>query len=218
MRAPAAGPLLAVLALLALLTGCGSGAAPYPPSGIDGLTIPTPSPDPGDFVARITNPWLELTPGRVRRYDVKRTGRPDAVRTITVLPGTVTIDGVRTTAVRDDLTGDTTSTRTDYYAQDRAGNVWWFGQQGLWQAGREGARAGLVVTATPRLGDGYRAAYAEGVVEDVITVAQVRPILSLERTSVLEPGGATWDTYRKGIGLTERLITATGERDVLQAD
>lgn len=218
MRAPAAGPLLAVLALLALLTGCGSGAAPYPPSGIDGLTIPTPSPDPGDFVARITSPWLELTPGRVRRYDVKRTGWPDAVRTITVLPGTVTIDGVRTTAVRDDLTGDTTSTRTDYYAQDRAGNVWWFGQQGLWQAGREGARAGLLVTATPRLGDGYRAAYAAGVVEDVITVAQVRPILSLERTSVLEPGGATWDTYRKGIGLTERLITATGERDVLRSD
>jgi hypothetical protein len=216
VRAPAAAALLAVLALLG---GCGSGAASYPPSGIDGLTIPTPSPDPADFVARITNPWLALTPGRVRRYDVKRTGRPDATRTVTVLPGTVTIDGVRTTAVRDVLTGgDTASTRTDYYAQDRAGNVWWFGQQGLWQAGREGARAGLVVTATPRLGDGYRAAYAKGVVEDVITVAQVRPILSLERTSVLAPGGATWDTYRQGVGLTERLVTATGERDVLEPD
>jgi hypothetical protein len=216
VRAPAAAALLAVLALLG---GCGSGAASYPPSGIDGLTIPTPSPDPADFVARITNPWLALAPGRVRRYDVKRTGRPDATRTVTVLPGTVTIDGVRTTAVRDVLTGgDTASTRTDYYAQDRAGNVWWFGQQGLWQAGREGAEAGLLLTATPRLGDGYRAAYAKGVVEDVITVAQVRPILSLERTSVLAPGGATWDTYRQGVGLTERLVTATGERDVLEPD
>jgi hypothetical protein len=216
VRASAAAPLLAVLVLLA---GCGSGAMSYPPSGIDGLTIPTPSPDPSDFVARITNPWLELTPGRVMRYDVKRTGRPDATRTVTVLPGTVTIDGVRTTAVRDDLTGaETTTTRTDYYAQDRAGNVWWFGQQGLWRAGREGAEAGLLLTATPRLGDGYRAAYAPGVVEDVITVAQARPIVSLERTSELEPGGATWDTYRKGVGLTERLVTATGERDVLEAD
>lgn len=216
MRASAAAPLLAVLVLLA---GCGSGAMSYPPSGIDGLTIPTPSPDPSDFVARITNPWLELTPGRVRRYDVLRTGRPDATRTVTVLPDTVTIDGVRTTAVRDDLTGaETTTTRTDYYAQDRAGNVWWFGQQGLWRAGREGAEAGLLLTATPRLGDGYRAAYAKGVVEDVITVAQARPIVSLERTSELEPGGATWDTYRKGVGLTERLVTATGERDVLEAD
>jgi hypothetical protein len=216
VRASAAVPLLAALVLLA---GCGSGAASYPPSGIDGLTIPTPSPDPGDFVARITNPWLRLTPGRTMRYDVKRTGRPDATRTVTVLPGTVVIDGVRTTAVRDDLTGaDTTSTRTDYYAQDRAGNVWWFGQRGLWQAGREGAQAGLLLTATPRLGDGYRAAYAPGVVEDVITVAQARPIVSLERTSELEPGAATWDTYRKGVGLTERLVTATGERDVLEAD
>lgn len=216
MRATAATASLAVLVLLA---GCGSGAASYPPSGIDELTIPTPSPDPGDFVARITNPWLRLTPGRVLRYDVKRTGRADAIRTVTVLPGTVTIDGVHTTAVSDVVTGaDTATARTDYYAQDRAGNVWWFGQRGLWQAGREGAEAGLLLTATPRLGDGYRAAYATGVVEDVITVAQARPIVSLERTSRLEPGAATWDTYRKGVGLIERLDTATGERDVLEPD
>lgn len=205
-----------MVAAAVLLSGCGTGAESYPPSGIDGLTIPTPSPDPADFVTRITNPWLELTPGRVATYDVKRSGRPDATRTVTVLPGTVTVAGVRATAVRDQVTGPgIATTRTDYYAQDRAGNVWWLGQAGLWQAGREGARAGLLVTAVPRLGDGYRAAYEKGVVEDVITVAQARPILTLERTSALEPGGATWDTYRKGVGLVERLVSSTGERDVL---
>ncbi|WGL51734.1 hypothetical protein P5P86_17465 [Nocardioides sp. BP30] len=208
-----AGCLLAVA-----LTACGTGAQPYPPSGVDELVIPTPSPRPADFVDRIDNVWLPLRPGRTWVYDVTRIGYPNAERTVSVLPAPVRVDGISATAVRTVLTrpGETASTRTDYYAQDTRGDVWWLGQQGWWQAGQEGARAGLILTATPRLGDGYRAGYLKGVVEDVITVVQAKPVVALERTSALSPGASVWDTYRKGVGLVDRLDNSTGEHDTLR--
>lgn len=202
----------------AALAGCGTGAQPYPPTGVDGLAIPTPSPDPHDFVGRVDNPWLPLTPGRTWVYDVRRTGRRDAVRTVTVLRGHVMVEGVATIAVRDTLVrpGEPSATRIDLYAQDRAGNVWWFGQDGFWRAGREGAQAGLLMEARPRLGDGYRSGYARGRLEEVVTVTRARPYVVLERTSVTAPDAATWDTYRKGVGLVDRLVTDLDERDVLR--
>lgn len=210
---------MAALLLGALaLTGCGSGAETYPPTGVDELVVPTPSPRADDFVDRIDNPWLPFTPGRTWTYDVHRTGHPDAVRTVTVLRDPITVEGVATTAVRTDVTrpGETPASWTDYYAQDTRGDVWWFGRAGLWQAGQERAQAGLIVTATPRLGDGYRAAYEKGVVEDVVTVAQATPTLSLEWASALTPGAEVWETYRRGIGPVDRIDTATGEHDVLR--
>ena len=58
----------------------------------------------------------------------------------------------------------------DYYAQDRHGNVWWFGREGVWLAGEDGAEAGLAMPATPRVGDGWRAAYDADVVDVRMTV------------------------------------------------
>lgn len=213
-----AGAVLLAAALT--LTGCGSGALSYPPTGIDELVVPTPSPHPTDFVARIDNPWLPLAPGRTWTYDVRRTGHPDSVRTVRVLADAVVVEGVSTTAVRTDITrpGEQPAAWTDFYAQDTRGNVWWFGQSGNWQAGREGAQAGLVITATPRLGDGYRAAYLKGVVEDVVTVAQARPIVSLEWASALAPGAERWETYRRGVGMVDSVDTSTGEHAVLRQE
>jgi len=210
--------LLSAVVGAAVLGGCGTGAMPYPPSGIDELVIPTPSPTPTDFVAHVDNPWLPLRPGRTWVYDVRRTGHPDAVRTVSVLTSQTLIAGVRTTAVRSVLAGpgEQRETQTDYYAQDTRGNVWWFGRAGVWRAGAEGAQAGLVVTATPRLGDGYRAGYETGRVEDVVTVNQVTPDVKLEWTSPLSPGSVVWQTLRRGIGVVERLDTSTGEHDTLR--
>ncbi|MCA1983490.1 hypothetical protein [Nocardioides nematodiphilus] len=205
------------------LAGCGTGAKPYPPTGIDELVIPMPSPRATHFVDRIDNVWLPLTPGRAWTYDVRRTGYPDAVRTVRVLGDPVEVDGVSATAVSTTTVrpGERPDAWTDYYAQDTRGNVWWLGRADLWQAGREGARAGLVMAAEPRLGDGYRAAYEKGVVEDVVTVAglvrdQPDPTVTLEWASALSPGSQQWDTYRSGVGLVDRLDTGTGEQEVLR--
>lgn len=215
-RTIAALPLLLCLLLTA---ACGTFAQSYDPAGVDGLTIPTPSPRAADFVSTVDNPWLPLTPGATLTYDVSRPGRPAATRTVAVLPGRVEIAGVPTTAVRNTLTGEGGGTSTDYYAQDERGNVWWFGHEaatGAWRAGRDGAQAGLAMAARPRGGDGYRTAYLPGVTEDVATVAQVEAgTLAIDVTSALTPGRVVREAYRRGTGLTARVDEATGEYDEL---
>ena len=63
-RTRSALPALAVVATLGL-AGCGAAGDPptVSPAGVDMLEVPTPSPDPGDFVEQVDNPWLPLLPG-----------------------------------------------------------------------------------------------------------------------------------------------------------
>ena len=139
--------VVAALALLLVATGCGTASDPSPPAGVDGLTIPTPSPDPRDFVDEVDNPWLPLAPGESWTYRAA-----DASSVVWSVESGPEIADVATTAL---VTG---AGVTDYYAQDEAGNVWWFGREGEWQAGVDGAEAGIAMLATPRVGDGYREA------------------------------------------------------------
>ena len=62
--------------LAGVLAGCaGVGQpAPYDSTGINGLVIPTPSPDADDFVGGVDNPWLPLEPQATWRYDVTELG------------------------------------------------------------------------------------------------------------------------------------------------
>src|SRR6478752_9663993 len=62
--------LVALVVLPLALTGCGSASVSSPPSGVDELVIPTPTPAPDDFVGTVDNPWLPLAPGRTWSYDV----------------------------------------------------------------------------------------------------------------------------------------------------
>ena len=197
--------LVAVLA--PVLGGCGSASVSSPPSGVDELTIPTPSPDPGDFVAVVDNPWLPLPAGRTWTYDVVDVAGGHRL-TITVAPGP-DVEGVATTARVSTESGRAT---TDWFAQDADGNVWWFGREGEWTAGAAGAEAGLAMPADPRVGDGYRLALQEGVVEDVATVTSVRgsatvpagsydDLLVTEVTSDLEATGPTVQYWSRGLGL-----------------
>ncbi len=51
----------AVLLVLAVLAGCGSAPKEIDPTGVDGLVIPTPDPDPTDFVEGVDNRYLPLS-------------------------------------------------------------------------------------------------------------------------------------------------------------
>ena len=209
--------LLLPATLVPAASGCGTFAQSYAPAGVDGLTIPTPDPQPRDFVGTVDNPWFPLEDGISRTFDVSGDGAPGATRTVTVGPGRVEVAGVATTAVRSTRGAEVT---TDYYAQDRRGNVWWFAHDGAdrsWRAARDGAQAGLAMPATPRVGDGYRTAYLPGVVQDVATVVEVdRSTVQVDITSTLAPGGVTRETYRRGTGLVSRVDAATGEYDELR--
>ena len=116
---------------------------------------------------------------------------------------------------RTEPTGDQV---VDYYAQDRRGNVWWFGREGVWLAGEDGAEAGLAMPATPRLGDGWRAAYDADVVDVRMTVetrdqvadtpaGRYSHVVGLDITNPLEPGTARRAFYERGVGLVEEIST-----------
>ncbi|MCB0895541.1 MAG: hypothetical protein H6529_08365 [Nocardioides sp.] len=192
------GTALGVACTLAL-AGCGSASQPSPPAGVDELVVPTPSPDPSDFVAKVDNPWFPLAVGSSQRYVVADTaGNHDL--TVSVAPGP-TVAGVATTARTSRESGRRV---TDWYAQDEDGNVWWFGRAGQWQAGTDGAEAGLAMPATPRVGDGYRTAFAPGVVEDTVRVVALdEDQLVVEERSDLRPGVADQRTFERGTGLVQ---------------
>jgi hypothetical protein len=206
-RAAAALVLPGVLAL----TGCGFGAPrAAPPSGVDGLEVPTPAPDPADFVARVDNPWLPLAPGSRWTY------RSSDGRTVEVsVPGTTRVAGVEATAVETverSRRGRVVEQSTSWFAQDRAGNVWHLGEEGVWRTGEDGALAGLAMPATPRVGDGFVQEQAAGVALDESRVLAVDArrstlrrvyddLVEVEETSPLEPGLTTVVFYAREVGM-----------------
>jgi hypothetical protein len=181
----------AVLALAASLvgsaTGCASDPQASPPTGVDELTIPTPSPDPDDFVGEIDNPWLALEPGETSTL----TGASGEL-TLSVGTQPTVLDGVDVTTL---AVGDASY----LLAQDRDGNVWRF---------VEGGEPGLFMAAAPRYGDGYYTAYAEGVVEERAEVTALEDdSVEVTTTDPADPAAGTVATYEKGVGLV-RLETA----------
>src|SRR2546430_9682891 len=112
--------LVAALAAVGVLFGLG------PSTGRADANF---QPSPGDFVRRVDNPWFPLIPGTTFVYRGVKDGK-SARDVYSVTSATKRIQGARCTAVRDRLylTGRLEERTTDWYAQDRRGNVWYFGE------------------------------------------------------------------------------------------
>jgi hypothetical protein len=233
-----AGLLLSGLAA-ATLSGCAGGPPHVDPAGVDGLEIPTPTPDPRDFVASVDNPWFPLEPGTVWTY---RSTSEEGAETIvvTVTDRTRVVQGVTTTVVHDvvrDGRGRTVEDTFDWYAQDTAGNVWYFGEdttaydgrkastEGSWEAGVDGAEAGLLMPARPRVGDGYAQEYLAGVAEDrgeILALHERREVpagtyddvVVTEDTTPLEPALVERKYYARGVGVVFEEDVAGGSEVV----
>jgi hypothetical protein len=204
MRAMRRARLSAGALVVALvLTGCGAASEDYEIAGIDQLVIPTPSPDPQDFVGYVDNQWFPLDQGSTWTYAVNVDGGAGET-TMTVEPSNLALAGVAVTVLRSETVvgTDPAVVTTDYFAQDRDGNVWWFGRAGVWDVTVAGAEAGLVMPADPRVGDGWRLALLDGVVEDRATVESIEDgqvILRVE--SELTPGVVVQRSYDDEVGL-----------------
>ena len=198
------GLALAVPGALAGCAGVGQ-PAPYDSPGINGLVIPTPTPDPADFVGTVNNPWLALEPGATWHYDVTEDGRTLGTIDAKVLGATSEVAGLTATAVRTstDLDGDDRDVEeTRFYAQDDDGNVWLVGLDSFpgisWRAGEGNAQAGLAMPADPRLGDGWLAYRLANQREASTTIEdQSREMVQVRH----EADTTTRNVYEKGVGL-----------------
>jgi hypothetical protein len=170
-------PLIALLVLV--LAGCGSDSNSLP-QGAEPAKL-----DAGDFVERIDNPYWPMAPGSTWVY------REDGQRVeVTVTDQVKEILGIRATVVHDVVTedGEPIEVTDDRYAQDSDGNIWYMGEHtteyesgrpvstaGSFEAGVDGAQAGIAMPANPSPGLSYRQEYYKGVAEDkgaVVTVGQ----------------------------------------------
>src|SRR3989440_8526975 len=116
--------MLVLLAATLSAAGCGSQSSGAAQRGA--ATVPAAHTR---FVGRIDNPWFPLRPGTVYNYHGIKDGQPSN-EVLTVTHRTRVIQGVRCTVVRDLLyiRGRLHERTTDWYAQDAAGNVWYYGE------------------------------------------------------------------------------------------
>jgi len=204
MEVTAMGRLIIAFVVAVALAGCGSNGSTSAPTGQTGSTTgsPTAAPpppdwavplmqnryapmvDPAQFTDKITNNYFTLVPGTVMVYEGKRDGVPLRIE-LTVTNETKDIFGVKTIVVRDIVTGALDERTSDWYAQDAAGNVWYFGEDtkeytngvvsstaGSWEAGVDGALPGIIMQASPAQGEAYRQEYRPTVAEDVALIKQ----------------------------------------------
>lgn len=238
-RSAALAVSLAVV-LTAVLGSAGLAASPLPSAAPAGPTLP-PAIDPADFSATVDNPWFPLVPGTRLRYDGSSEGEA-TVDVVEVTHETAIIAGVPCVVVRDTVTeaGDVVEETTDWYSQDRLGNVWYFGEdtrtldsegnmlstEGTWQAGVDGARPGIFMPADPEIGQSFQQESYPGHAEDRFVILQrgvpvkvpygsfEDAMLTAEWTP-LEPDVLGEKVYVEGIGLVKELDVA-GSHEFLE--
>lgn len=185
-----------------------------------------PQVEPANFSTNVNLPWYPLKPGTVMVYTEKE---DDEVRTriVTVSHETKVVMGVKCVIVHQVVTaanGRAEEETDDCYAQDKQGNVWYFGEaarvfkglgaisnEGSWEAGVKSAQPGVVMPAHPTPGPAYRQGYLANVVEDMGQVMALNETVTVpfgiftgcvrtKEWSLLESGNdKKW--YAKGIGL-----------------
>jgi hypothetical protein len=235
----------------AVATGSGMATQSVEPSGsgapgASGVPSASGVPgtiDPSTFVANVENPWFPLKPGTKLTYTGGKDGEK-AVDVVEVSGETKVVAGVTCVVVRDRLSlAGTLEERTeDWFAQDRDGNVWYFGEataeldeagnvvstEGSWTAGVDGAAPGIVMPASPQVGQSFQQEFYAGHAEDrfvvLLTTASVkvpagtytRALLTAEWTT-LEPRVLGQKFYARGIGLVKELDVTGGNESLVLA-
>jgi len=214
--------LTPLAAALALCAGCGGDGSSALPQGGERVEL-----DPAEFTTAIDNPYWPMTPGTRWTYrELDEEGTALNVR-VTVTNVTKRIaNGVTARVVRDTVTagGKVIEDTFDWYAQDGDGNVWYLGEQtaefedgkvssrdGSFEAGVDGAQAGVIMPADPEPGLAYRQEYFEGEAEDngeilsldeqaQVPAGHYRDALLTKDTIAIEPDVLEYKLYATGVG------------------
>ena len=212
-----------------LLAGCGDSGADKPspakaplPQGAEKVKL-----DPAEFTTEIDNPYWPMSAGS--RWVYRETD-PDGARqkvVVTVTGKTRKLaNGVEAAVVHDVVTEDGVPIEVtdDWYAQDSEGNVWYLGEDtteyengkptskaGSFEAGVDGAEAGIIMPADPRPGLAYRQEYYKGEAEDRGSVVSVgeqaevpsghyKGVLMTRDENPLEPKVLEFKFFAEGVG------------------
>jgi Ca2+-binding RTX toxin-like protein len=198
---------------------------------------PQPAFNPSNFVKGVTNEYFPLQPGATYIYEGD-SAEGHALDRFTITHNTVKILGVECIEVRDNayLDGELIERTRDWFAQDRDGNVWYFGEateeiengvvvstKGTWKAGVNGALPGIIMEADPKTGDTYGQEFAPGIAEDKATVlgdefhtntvyGNFNEVLKTKDFTPLEPGKFEHKFYAEGVGQILTINPITGTR------
>ena len=171
----------------------------------------------------VDNPYFPLPVGRQWVY---REGDQRDVVTVTDRTKLIA-NGVVARVVTDHVTrkGVPVEITEDYYAQDRKGTVWYLGEdtteyahgkpvsmEGSFEAGVDGARAGIIMPAHPRVGMRYRQEFLRGHAEDRAKIVSLNQRVKVPRgryrhtlmtleTNPLEPDVLEAKFYARGVGV-----------------
>lgn len=223
--------------VVVVVEGCGdSSTGPAEDETESCIADPNYDPliDPAEFVTGIDNPLLPLVPGTSFVYE----GGGETIE-ITVTANTKQILGVTAIEVHDVVMigGTIVEDTLDWYAQDRDGNVWYFGEdtkeyengvvvstEGSWEAGVDGAKAGIVMhEVQPPRGVPYRQEYYVCEAEDeaaIVALDQSVTVpfgvfancLQTREFTLLDPDVNEYKYYAPGIGLVLEVDIRTGTR------
>ena len=206
-------------------------------------TTSAPVFDPNNFVAVIDNPYFPLPVGRTLVYSGVKDGQTQR-DTVTVTNQTKVILGVTARVVSDiaDHDGAILERTSDWYAQDKQGNVWYLGEDtvhflphgkadtsGSWEAGVNGAVPGIVMEANPQIPDAYRQELLAGQAEDTawivdrgttlrVPYGKISNALTTLEATRLEPGAYDQKVYGPGIGIVlEQSLSGANENAKLES-
>ena len=232
----------AAFALL-LGSGCaeddaGSQAAGQLPQGSDPVNL-----DPDDFTTHIDNTYWPMSPGT--RWVYRETDEEGEQLRVVVTVSTVTkriANGVTARVVRDTVSqdGEVVEDTFDWYAQDSEGTVWYLGEntaefaggkvktrEGSFEAGVDGAMAGVIMPADPAVGMAYRQEYYKGEAEDngeVLSLDEMVEVpaghfdqaLLTKDTITIEPDVLEYKLYAPQVGpVLTRGVSCSGGREEL---
>ncbi len=200
-----------------------------------------PSLAPSNFVTTVTNPYYPLETGTRYIYEAQTEDGTEHTE-VFITNETKKVMGVTTTVVRDTvaLDGVVIEDTYDWYAQDKQGNVWYFGENvknyeggklkdtaGSWEAGIDGAIPGIIMLAEPQVGDTYRQEYYATEAEDMGQVLDLggattvpygayKNLLITADWNALEPKVLEHKFYARGVGfIAEEKVSGSVERTEL---
>src|SRR5215210_4661950 len=200
--------------VLVLMVGCTS-------SSSQGHKAYAPHIKPADFTTKLDNEYFPLKPGTTFVYEG---GAERGEMTVTY--DTKKVMGVECVVVDDRgyEDGKLIEKTYDWFAQDKQGTVWYFGEdtkeyengavvstKGSWEAGVDGAKAGIIMPADPKVGQSYHQEYYPGEAMDMAKVlslnASVRVpyglfdrVLVTREWTPLEPSYDEHKYYARGVG------------------